>query len=353
MLNIGKNVPNIYSTRIVPADGAGVAEAAHLLQSGGLVALPTETVYGLAANALDGQAVSRIFEAKGRPQDNPLIAHIAAFDGLAALAAAVPREAEKLAEAFWPGPLTMVLPSSGYVAPPVQAGLATVAVRMPANDAARAVIRAAGVPLAMPSANVSGSPSPTAAAHVLADLDGKIPLILDDGNTAIGIESTVVSLVGAPVVLRPGFITPEELADVLQVGVALAPSVEKPLADGENAPSPGMKYRHYAPQAKLTILEGAFSQFAPFMEQAARENAGKRVFALCFAGEEQSLTVPAVSYGSAGDAPSQAAGLYAALRQLDDMGAELAFARCPEKTGVGLAVYNRLLRAASFRVKTL
>ena len=353
MLNFGKNMPNIYNTRIVPADSAGVAEAANILQSGGLAALPTETVYGLAANALDGQAVSCIFEAKGRPQDNPLIAHIAAFDELASLAAEIPREAEQLAAAFWPGPLTMVLPSSGRAAPSVQAGLSTVAVRMPANDAARAVIRAAGVPLAMPSANVSGSPSPTTAAHVLADLGGKIPLILDDGNTAIGIESTVVSLVGAPVVLRPGFVTPEELADVLQVGVGLAPSVEKPLADGENAASPGMKYRHYAPRAKLTILDGALSQFASFARQAARENTGKRVFALCFAGEEQSLGVPAVAYGCAGNAPSQAAGLYAALRQLDDMGAELAFARCPEKAGVGLAVYNRLLRAASFRVKVL
>ena len=345
--------PGRCGTRVMLADEAGIAEAARLLRCGAPVALPTETVYGLAANALDNAAVEQIFAAKGRPQDNPLIAHIASFDELAALVTDIPPAADALARAFWPGPLTMVLPSSGRAAAAVQAGLSTIAVRMPANDAARAVIRAAGVPLAMPSANVSGSPSPTTAAHVLADLAGKIPLIIDDGNTAIGIESTVVSLVGAPVVLRPGFITPEELAEVLGVPVELSPSVEKPLAEGEAAASPGMKYRHYAPQAKLTILEGTFAQFATHLARAARENEGGQMCALCFAGEEALLPVPAVAYGVAGDAPSQAAGLYAALRRLDEMGAELGFARCPEKTGVGLAVYNRLLRAASFRVKVL
>ncbi len=351
-----------FQTETLPVSPAAVAKAAAILQSGGLVALPTETVYGLAANALDEAAVDGIFRVKGRPQDNPLIAHIADLNDLHSLVKEVPPAAETLAEAFWPGPLTLVLPSSGKAAKNVSAGLGTVAVRVPASAVARDVIRAAGFPLAMPSANRSGSPSPTSAAHVGADFNGKIPLILDDGFSAVGVESTVLSLAGEPTILRPGFVTKEELEETLGQPVALAKAVERPLADGEAPMSPGMKYRHYAPRCALTLLDGTFAAFEKYVADYAKTQKeaqeSSRVFALCFAGEEEQLKrLPglcgAIAYGWEGDAPSQAAGLFAALRMLDEIGAETAFARMPEKTGVGLAVYNRLLRAAAFKVKQL
>ncbi|MFV0414100.1 MAG: L-threonylcarbamoyladenylate synthase, partial [Oscillospiraceae bacterium] len=261
----------------------------------------------------------------------------------------VPAEAYKLAEAFWPGPLTMVLPRTGALAQQVSAGLATVGVRMPAHPAARAVIASAGVPLAAPSANLSGSPSPTTAAHVLADMQGRIPLILDGGASPVGVESTVVSLAGTPTVLRPGFITPEELSGVLGVPVALAGAVTAPLAEGQAPASPGMKYKHYAPKAEITILQGPFTAFCSYVAAHAAQN----VWALCFEGEEAALPVPAVAYGKEKEDASQAAGLFAALRRLDEVGAGVVYARCPASSGVGLAVYNRLLRAAAFRVVQL
>lgn len=342
-------------TQLVPFSPNATALAAQLLQAGQVVAIPTETVYGLAANALDGAAVQRIFAAKGRPQDNPLIVHIANEAVLYQIASVVPPAAWQLAKAFWPGPLTMVLPSAGTVAPQVSAGLPTVGVRMPAHPAALAVIQAAGLPLAAPSANVSGTPSPTTAAHVLADMDGRIPFVVDGGACRVGIESTVVSLVDAPVILRPGFITQQQLAQALGTPVAMAAAVTQPLAAGEAPASPGMKYRHYAPRAQLVLVQGGFEEFRGFLEQKiaempAQNPADNGIVALCFSGEEDRLPVPAIAYGAPGDEAAQAAGLFAALRALDEHGAKQVYARIEQADGVGLAVYNRLLRAAAFRV---
>ena len=232
-------------TCLKQAGAASVAEAARLLRAGEVVGIPTETVYGLAANALSDEAVPKIFAAKGRPQDNPLISHIASLDMLPMVVREVPGAAYRLAEAFWPGPLTLILPRSKTVADSVCAGLDTASVRMPSHPVALAVIRAAGVPLAAPSANLSGSPSPTTAADVLADMEGKIPLILDGGACSVGVESTVISLAGAqPVLLRPGYITKEQLEDAMGCTVALSDAVLHKLKDGERAASPGMKYKH-------------------------------------------------------------------------------------------------------------
>ena len=218
-------------------------EGAKIIRSGGLVAFPTETVYGLGADGLDGAAVDRIFEAKGRPNDNPLILHVAEKEAAFRLWVAEPPRARALMDTFWPGPLTLIYYRSDMVPDEVTAGLDTVAVRMPDNQAARALIAASGVPIAAPSANLSGKPSPTTAAHVLQDMEGRIPLILDGGPCRYGVESTVLSLVGTPTILRPGAVTKEMLAAVLGE-VALAPSILAPLGAGEKAASPGMKYNH-------------------------------------------------------------------------------------------------------------
>ncbi len=326
-------------------DEAAVDAAAALLRAGEVVAIPTETVYGLAANALNEAAVAKIFAAKGRPQDNPLIVHIAAMADLPPLVTAVPEAAKRLARAFWPGPLTMILPRSARVPAAVSAGLSTVAVRMPVHPVAAAVIRKAGVPLAAPSANLSGSPSPTNAAYVFADMHGRISLILDGGSAAVGVESTVVSLVGAvPRVLRPGGVTVEQLRAVLGE-VEVDDAVLHKLKDGAVAASPGMKYKHYAPRADITILKGTFEQFCAYVD-------GKDATVLCFQGEEAHFP-RAVTYGKAHDGASQAARLFDALRELDEQGAKTVYARCPDLSGMGLAVYNRLIRAAGFHLVNL
>ena len=235
---------------------AGTKLGGSVIRSGGLVAFPTETVYGLGANGLDGEAVNKIFEAKGRPNDNPLILHIAKKSDLKDLWKSVPERARLLMDEFWPGPLTMVYLKSSRVPEEVTGGLDTVAVRMPDNRTALALIRAAGVPIAAPSANLSGKPSPTTADHVKADLNGRIDVIIDGGPCNIGVESTVVSLMGGAVtILRPGGITREMLEAVIGP-VNLSPAVLAPLKPGEAAASPGMKYRHYAPDAQVIVGTG-------------------------------------------------------------------------------------------------
>lgn len=335
-------------TQLCAVTPDSVARAAALLTQGEVVAIPTETVYGLAANALDDAAVAKIFAAKGRPQDNPLISHISSLDMLPLIARDVPDEALRLARAFWPGPLTMILPRGERVADSVCAGLDTAAVRMPSHPAARAVIEACGVPLAAPSANLSGSPSPTTAADVLADMDGRVPLILDGGACEVGVESTVVSLTGpVPMLLRPGRVTKEQLEEALGREVELSGAVVSRLKEGEVARSPGMKYKHYAPKAQVVIVRGALEHYRDYVRAEASEGD----WCLCFDGEEKVLApLPCVAYGAADDDESQAHALFSALRALDAHGAKRAFARCPHETGVALAVYNRLLRAAAFRV---
>ena len=326
---------------------ASIDTAGSLLKKGRLVIIPTETVYGLAANALDPEAVKAIFAAKGRPQDNPLIVHVSNFDEIAPLVKEVPATARKLAEKFWPGPLTMVMPKSGLVPDVTSGGLDTVAVRMPSHLTARQIIEKAGVPLAAPSANLSGSPSPTTAHRCVQDMDGRVDAIVMDVDSQVGVESTVIALHGQDVlVLRPGAVTPADLAEVVgEKHVSVHPSITAPLTAGMKAESPGMKYKHYAPKAEVTILRGSTEAFLAYARQ--REEEG--VYLLQFE-EDGDCGLPHLCYGSAADPASQAHRLFEALRQLDEIGAKKVYAHCPAADGMGLAVYNRLLRAAAFRV---
>lgn len=338
-------------TEILPAltgdnelNTESIDRAAALLRVGEVVGIPTETVYGLAANAFDEKAVAKIFKAKGRPQDNPLIVHISAFEEIRELVSAVPEAAKKLADAFWPGPLTIILPKSSRIPDAVSAGLPSVAVRMPSHSVARAVIARAGVPLAAPSANLSGSPSPTNAKTVFDDMQGRIPLILDGGGSRVGVESTVITLcTEVPRVLRPGGVTVEQLRAVLGA-VEVDDAVLHQLKAGETAASPGMKYKHYAPRADITIVRGSLAQFRQYVAEQAAD-----AFVLCFAGEERYFP-HAVPYGAAESDSEQANRLFDALRELDALGAKTVYARCPSLDGVGLAVYNRLIRAAGFHL---
>lgn len=317
-------------------------KSAELLKNGEVVGIPTETVYGLAANALDEEAVKKIYLAKGRPSDNPLIVHISSLSELSPLVAEIPEKVKIMAERFWPGPLTMIMKKSSLIPTVTSGGLDTVAVRMPESEYARAIIKAAGVPLAAPSANLSGSPSPTNAKYVFDDMNGRIPLIIDGGASKIGVESTVITFAtDIPTVLRPGGVTVEEIRDT--IGETLvADAVLHDLKEGETAASPGMKYKHYAPKADITILKGSLEKFIEYTE-------GKDFFALVFEGEEKYFK-NAVTYGKAHDGLSEANRLFDALRELDEKGAKKVYARCPELSGVGLAVYNRLIRSAGFNI---
>lgn len=322
------------------------ARAGDILRHGGLVAFPTETVYGLGANAFDADAVRRIFEAKGRPCDNPLIAHVCDLDTLPTLWREIPDTARTLAAAFWPGPLTMILPRTAAVPDALTAGLDTVAVRFPSHPVAQAVIRAAGVPIAAPSANLSGHPSPTTYEHVLHDLGGRVDAIVEGGMSSVGLESTVVAVEEHRVtVLRPGGISPEMLAVVLDdAEVIIDPGVTCPV---ESAPrSPGMKYRHYAPLAPMTAFTGDPDRTAA----AIREKIGMRTDCAALLFDEYDAPCSVVHYGGRADSLAQAHRLFDALRKLDDLAPTEIFAQCPDETGVGLAVANRIKRAAGFHV---
>ncbi len=320
--------------------------AAGIIRRGGLVGMPTETVYGLAANALNGAAVAGIFKAKGRPMDNPLIVHICELSQWDELVDTIPDNARKLAQAYWPGPMTIILPKSKIIPDEVSAGMPTVGVRFPSHPVAQALIRESGCPLAAPSGNLSGKPSPTTAACMAEDMDGRIDAILDGGPCRVGVESTVVTLAtNPPRLLRPGGITLEQLESVLGP-VEVDPAVTHPLAEGVKVASPGMKYKHYAPKAHVIMVKGPFDAYCALVNQ--QQESG--VAALCFDGEESFLHVPCVPYGTREDAASQAHEIFEALRQLDEIGAKIVYARAPSPTGVGLAVYNRLIRAAGFDV---
>lgn len=317
-------------------------ESSELLKNGEVVGIPTETVYGLAANALDEEAVKKIYVAKGRPSDNPLIVHISDLSELSPLVKEIPEKVKVMADAFWPGPLTMIMEKSDLIPSVTSGGLNTVAIRMPESEHARAIIKEAGVPLAAPSANLSGSPSPTNAKYVFDDMNGRIPLIIDGGASEIGVESTVITFATeVPTVLRPGGVTVEQIRETIGE-VEVANAVLHDLKDGETAASPGMKYKHYAPKANITILKGSLEKFIEYTN-------GKDFFALVFEGEEKYFK-NAVTYGKENDGLSEANRLFDALRELDEMGAEVVFARCPEISGVGLAVYNRLIRSAGFNI---
>lgn len=328
-------------TELCQADEASIRRAAALLRAGELVAFPTETVYGLGADALNAEASARIFAAKGRPADNPLIAHIAGESGLAGLIALEPCAcARALMRAFWPGPMTLIFPKSPRVPREVTAGLDTVAVRMPSHPVARALISAAQTPIAAPSANRSGRPSPTTAAHVLEDMEGRIPLILDGGPCEVGLESTVVDVTGArPRILRPGGVTLEMLEGVVG-DVDVDEGVLHQLQAGSQARSPGMKYKHYAPKGEVTIVTGPrAAQEIARLYDAADGRAAILAFSQADYGARRVYRLK--------NAPGE---LFAALRQLDEDGMETIYAEDVPTAGVGLAVMNRLMRAAAFRV---
>ena len=334
-------------TKILTQDQ--VADAARIIKDGGLVVMPTETVYGLGADAFNPSAVTNIFKAKGRPMDNPLIVHIARLEDLKKLVSEIPESAIKLANAFWPGPLTMVLPKDDSVPDEVSAGLDTVAVRYPSHPIAETLILLSGTQIAAPSANLSGSPSPTELSHVVNDMNGRVDAILDGGSCEVGLESTVISLAcDPPRLLRPGGVTVEEIESVIG-HIDVDAAVMEKLAEGEKAASPGMKYKHYAPKAKVIIIKGSDEQFIRYVN--SHNNSGIGV--ICFDEDAEKLTVPFFSLGPKDDSAEQAKNLFSVLRSVDDAGITLAYARCPRLDGVGLAVYNRLIRAAGFEVTRL
>lgn len=339
------------NTKILSPNDDALKLAADLLRSGQLVAFPTETVYGLGANALDSNAVLGIFAAKGRPADNPLIVHIhdrAQLDGICHVTDA----ARKLMDAFWPGPLTLIMPRKPAVPNEVTAGLDTVAVRMPSHPVAADLLRVCGLPIAAPSANRSGRPSPTTAGHVLDDMNGRIPLILDGGACQVGLESTVVDMAhGVPCVLRPGGVTQAMLEAVIGE-VTVAGSVLRPLRPDEKALSPGMRYKHYAPAGQVTLVEGSETDVVAAL-RALRNGAaaeGRKACVMCFSEHVEALhDCHPHDIGSRSDPSQVAHRLFDTLRSLDDEGMDAIFSEVMPPEGVGLAVMNRLGRAAGFR----
>ncbi len=322
-----------------------ISEAAAILRRGGLVGIPTETVYGLGADGLNEDAVRRIFEAKGRPQDNPLILHVASADWLTRYCEAVLPVAYALAERFWPGPLTMILRRKSVVPLRTTGGLDTVGVRCPAHDVTLAILREADLPVAAPSGNTSGRPSPTAAQHMIEDMSGKIDAIVDGGACSVGVESTIIDLtVTPPRLLRPGGLPLEALEEVLGE-VQVDKAVRGKLAEGEKPRAPGMKYRHYAPRATVTVVTGSPRRSAAWILGHLPENAG----VICFDEFAPLFADRRVQcLGPADDKAAQARRVFDALRTFDDTDVTQIFAQCPDEVGLGLAVSNRLKKAAGF-----
>ncbi len=340
-------------TTLLKANANSILKAATLIRDGEVVAIPTETVYGLGANALDTNAVKKIFAAKGRPGDNPLIVHIAHMDELSALIACSLTDAMlAVMDAFWPGPLTLIFKKSDRVPFEVTAGLETVAIRMPDHEVAKEIISLSGCPIAAPSANKSGRPSPTSAAHVYDDLNGEIPLIIDGGQCQVGLESTVLDMTGdLPRILRPGGVTLEMLEFVLGE-VLLDDSILCALKEGEQARSPGMKYKHYAPIGELTLVSGedsiAIKKICTLYDKAVSRGLTSVIIASdetisCFGDRMK------VSLGSKSEPQSMAAQLFNTLRDMDDVGAQIIFAQVVDTKGIGLALMNRLGKAAGFK----
>lgn len=333
-------------------DEVQIRRAGEILKEGGLVAFPTETVYGLGGNALDADASAKIYAAKGRPSDNPLIVHIADWEAIEKIAAEIPPEAKKLADAFWPGPLTMILKKSDAVPKATTGGLDTVAIRMPENEVARALIRAGGGYVAAPSANTSGRPSPTCAAHVAEDLSGKIEMIIDGGDAVIGLESTIVDLTdGKPTILRPGYINQQMLEEVLEE-VELDRGLAEP-DSGVHPKAPGMKYRHYAPKADLIIVEGDAEKVREKINELVSANLaeGKKTGVI---GTDESLLYykngDVRSIGSRKEEITIARHLYSILREFDESDISVIYSESFETPKIGQAIMNRLIKAAGHQI---
>ena len=339
----------------VKARKEALHEAGELIRRGEVVAFPTETVYGLGANGLDADACAKIYQAKGRPSDNPLILHVANRSMVDQIAARIPEKAEKLIAAFCPGPITLILPRKAIVPDRITGGLATVGVRMPEHDVARALIAAAGVPIAAPSANISGRPSPTTAESVLVDMEGKIPMVLDGGACDFGVESTIVDATGdKAVILRPGAITKEMLEEVLGEGSVI---IDPALVGADSVPkAPGMKYTHYAPKAPLTLIEGMPTRMArAFQREVKRQQSEGHIVGVMASHEvlkELKEILPQelmADYGHQGNLPAIAANIYEALRSFDEKEADILLGEGTTSDGLGLAIMNRLHKASGFR----
>ena len=336
-----------------PHDREVLEKAAAIIRAGGLVAFPTETVYGLGANALDEAAAKKIYAAKGRPSDNPLIAHVSCLEEIAPLVSNMPENGKKLAKAYWPGPMTMVFPKSAIVPYGTTGGLDTVAIRMPSDPIAAELIRLSGVPIAAPSANTSGRPSPTRADHVLQDMDGKIDAIIDGGPVGIGLESTIGDVTEEmPMVLRPGAITVEMLRETVGK-VGIDPAILGPVSADVRPKAPGMKYRHYAPKADLTLVEGETEAVVETINRLAGEKLaeGRKVGIICT--DETKDRYPAGMLESIGARARQetvAHNLYAVLRDFDDRGAEYIFSEGFSEDNLGRAIMNRLNKAAGYHI---
>lgn len=333
-------------------DLQAISEAGNLIKRGGLVAFPTETVYGLGGDALNASSSGKIYEAKGRPSDNPLIVHIADLEALSRIVKEVPGIAYKLAQKYWPGPLTMIFEKADCVPPETTGGLTTVAVRMPSNKIARALIEASGGYIAAPSANLSGRPSPTIAKYVIEDLKGRVDMIIDGGEANIGLESTIIDLTESkPVLLRPGYITEEMLAEAVG-GV----DIDKTILDGDSkqAPkAPGMKYRHYAPKGTLILVEGQARQVISYINQQLAGWRAEKIRTGVIATDETAECYFADSVKSVGrreDEEQIARRLFRILREFDDEGIQMICAESFESKGVGQAIMNRLLKAAGHRI---
>ncbi len=322
--------------------------AAALLREGGLVVFPTETVYGLGGIATDATVAQRIYTAKGRPSNNPLIIHIAAPADAERYAVTTPLY-YRLARAFMPGPLTVILPKRDIIPSEVTGGLDTVAVRCPSHPLAHALIERTGLPIAAPSANISGRPSPTSAEYCISDLDGRVDMIIDGGECDIGLESTIVMLKGeSAVLLRPGAITYDALCCVCE-NVELSAAAAGITAENERPLAPGMMYRHYAPTSPFVLLDGAEEAFLPYI--MARRAAGEHCAVICSSDEAAALgDIDTVIYGAPHDLGTQAHRLFSALREADALGCDIIYARRPTTDGLGLALYNRMIRAASHTV---
>lgn len=320
-------------------------EAANILKNGGIVAIPTETVYGLAANAFNESAVKNIFKAKGRPSDNPLIVHISKINDIFKVVSEFPEKAQKLAEKFWPGPLTMILPKNENVPYCVTGGMNSVAVRFPNHEIARMIIEKSGVPLVAPSANISGRPSPTKFEHVVNDLSGKVDAVIDGGDCKVGVESTVLSLLNeTPIILRPGLITNEEISKVIGK-VEISPLVLKAPEKGEKIISPGMKYKHYSPETEVVMISGSSENYSQYVNSKDSENSG----ALCFEEDIPFLKVPYISYGKRNCPEEQAKNLFDSLRKSDKLNVDTVYAHFESENEVSAAICNRLIRAAGFK----
>ena len=328
-------------------------EAARILREGGLVAFPTETVYGLGGNALDEHASEKIYAAKGRPSDNPLIAHISCMEELPALVREIPEAGRRLAEAYWPGPLTMIFRKRDEVPYETTGGLETVAVRMPSDPVASRLIRLAGVPVAAPSANTSGRPSPTRAEHVIEDLNGKIDMIIDGGQVGIGVESTIVDVSGeTPVLLRPGAVTMEMLEAVLG-RVDIDPAITGPVSADIKPKAPGMKYRHYAPKAEMVLVEGEMEQMVRYINQETKkaQKEGKTVGIIC-TEESRNLYPEGILevIGSREHEETVAHNLFAVLREFDNRKVDCIFSESFSRDQLGQAIMNRLCKAAGYHI---